>query len=47
MHAYFERQHDSLPENNLDAAQAIVIIRSTLIKIKELVQTSPQINGSD
>jgi hypothetical protein len=37
----FERQHDSLLENNPDATQEIGIIRSTLIKIKELVRHPP------
>lgn len=38
------RQHDSLLKNNPDAAQDINKIRTTLIKIKQSVHTSPQIN---
>jgi hypothetical protein len=42
VHESFERQQDSLLEVNPDAAQEIIITRSTLIKIEELVQTSPK-----
>jgi hypothetical protein len=33
VHMSIERQHDSLLENNPDAAKEIEIIRTTLIKI--------------
>jgi hypothetical protein len=42
----FEGQHDSLLKNHSDAAQEIKIIHTTLIKIRQLVQMSPQINGN-
>jgi hypothetical protein len=37
VHESFERQHDSLLENKPYATQETGIIRSTLIRIKELV----------
>jgi hypothetical protein len=46
VHASFERQHGSLLKNNLVAAQDIEIIRTTLIKIKQFVHTSPQTKGN-
>jgi hypothetical protein len=42
----FEGQHDSLLKNDAEAAQEIKIIRTTLIIIRLLVQTSPKISGN-
>jgi hypothetical protein len=40
VHACFERQHESLLENDPDAAQEIAIIRTVLIKMKQLAKES-------
>jgi hypothetical protein len=44
VHASFERQHYSSPENHPAAAQEIAKIRAALIKIRQLVKASPSVN---
>jgi hypothetical protein len=46
VHASFERQHDTLLEKYPDASQEIGNIHKALIKIRQLVKKSPQVNGN-
>jgi hypothetical protein len=43
--ASFDKQYEALISKNPDATKEINIIRTGLIKIGQLIQTSPQQNG--
>jgi hypothetical protein len=42
----FDKQHETLIGNNPDAAEEINLIRTGLVKMGQLIQTSPQQNGN-
>jgi hypothetical protein len=44
--ASFDKQYETLISKNLDATKKINLIRTGLIKIGQLIQTSPQQNGN-
>jgi hypothetical protein len=44
--ASFDKQHATLISNNPDAAEEINLIWTGLVKIGQLIQASPQQNGS-
>jgi hypothetical protein len=44
--ASFDKQHETLIANNPDAMEEINLIWTGLIKIGQLIQTSPQQNGN-
>jgi hypothetical protein len=44
--ASFDKQHEALIANNPEATEEINLIRTGLIEIGQLIQTSPQRNGN-
>jgi hypothetical protein len=42
----FDKQHKTLIANNPDATEEINLIRTGLVKRRQLIQTSPQKNGN-
>jgi hypothetical protein len=44
--ASFDKQHETLITNNPDATEEINFVRTKLIKIGQLIQTSPPQNGN-
>jgi hypothetical protein len=44
--ASFDKQYETLIAKNPDATKEINLIRTKLIKIGQLIQTSPQQNGN-
>jgi hypothetical protein len=44
--ASFDKQYEALIAKNPDATKEINLIRTGLIKIGQLIQTSPQQNGN-
>jgi hypothetical protein len=43
---FFDKQHEYLIANRPDATQEINLVRTGLVKIGQLIQTSPQLNGN-
>jgi hypothetical protein len=43
---FFDKQYETLIANNPDATEEINLIRTGLIQIGQLIQTSPQQNGN-
>jgi hypothetical protein len=44
--ASFDKQYETLTANNPDTTQVINRVRTGLVKIGQLIQTSPQQNGN-
>jgi hypothetical protein len=44
--ASFDKQHETLITNNPDATEEINLVRTELVKIGQLIQTSPPQNGN-
>jgi hypothetical protein len=44
--ASFDKQHETLITNNPDATEEINFVRTELVKIGQLIQTSPPQNGN-
>jgi hypothetical protein len=44
---FFDKQHEILITNNPDATEEINFLRTELVKIGQLIQTSPPQNGND
>jgi hypothetical protein len=45
--ASFDKEHENLIKNNPDATKEINLVRTVLVEIDQLLQTSPQKNGND
>jgi hypothetical protein len=44
--ASFDKQHETIIVNNSEATEKINLIRTGIVKIGQLIQTSPQQNGN-